>query len=189
MCPCHNNKLTPSAAYTERSVHWVPHAPTIVCRPYILTMSSWTLNVASASGVPPYRLTATSQFSIRASKVKSPRHIPTVWSWLTDQLSLAPGAPPIGRDQPPPSTPPILLDHSLQVHLQTCSITVSECISESTRSWPPSASLSSLDLQVHLQTCSVTASECISDFTRSSSSGAPPIALKHRLQPVQIYFV
>ena len=44
-------------------------------------------------------------------------------------------------------------------------------------------------LQVHLQTRSVTASEYISEFTRMSFLGAPEIALKHRLQPVQIYRV
>jgi len=64
--------------YTEFSLHWVQQIPKIVCHPFILTMMSWPLNVASASGVPPYRLTATSQLSIRAAKVKSHGHIPTV---------------------------------------------------------------------------------------------------------------
>jgi len=71
---------TPSTAYTEYSIHRVLHTPKIVCRLFILTILSWPLNVASASCVPPYRSTATSQFSIWASKVKSPRHIPTVSS-------------------------------------------------------------------------------------------------------------
>jgi len=62
------------------SLHWVQHTPKIVCRPLILTMLSWPLNVSSASGVPPYRPTATSQSSIRVSKVKSPCHIPMVGS-------------------------------------------------------------------------------------------------------------
>ena len=78
--PCHHNELTRSASYTECSIHRVQHSPKIVCHAFILTISSWPLNVASASGVPPYRSTATSQFSIRASKVKSPHHIPTVSS-------------------------------------------------------------------------------------------------------------
>jgi len=174
----------------------------------------------------------------------------------------APGAPPIDRlkighlqDWPPPSTPPNLLDHSLQVHVQSRSITASECISQFTQLWPPSASPDSLNhglqvslqtcsitpskcisrlarsrpgslrqrvLQIHLQTHSITISECISNFTRSgppsvspttldyrlqvrlytcsitalecisefawrSLSGTPQIALKHCLQPVQIY--
>jgi len=68
--PCHQHELMISAAYTECSVHRVQHTPKIVCRPFILMISSWPLNVASASGVLPYRSTATSQFSIRGSKVK-----------------------------------------------------------------------------------------------------------------------
>jgi hypothetical protein len=79
------------------------------------------------------------------------------------------------------------LDHSLQVYLQIHSITASKCISKLARSRPPSSH--DHGLQVHLQTRSITASECISEFTRSSFSGAPRIALKHRLQPVQIYCV
>jgi len=79
--------------------------------------------------------------------------------------------------------PASLREHGLQVHLQTRSITISECISKFTRSLPPSVSPNMLDhrLQVHLQTHSITASEYISEFTRSSFSGAPHIALKHRL--------
>jgi len=91
----------------------------------------------------------------------------------------------------PPSASPNLLDHGLQVHHQTRSIMVSNCISKLARSRPPIVSPNTLDycLQVHLETCSITASECISEFTRSSFSGAPRIALKHRLQPIQIYCV
>jgi len=61
--PCHHHELTPSAAYAECSIHQVQHTPKIVCRPFILSISSWPLNVASASGVPPYSSTATCQFS------------------------------------------------------------------------------------------------------------------------------
>jgi len=91
----------------------------------------------------------------------------------------------------PPSVSPNSLDYGLQVHLQTRSITISECISKFTRSRPPSVSPNTLDyrLQVHLQIRSITALEYISEFTRSSFTGAPRIALKHRLQPVQIYRV
>ena len=89
----------------------------------------------------------------------------------------------------PPTASPITLDHRLQVHLQTCSITISECISKFTRTRPPSVSPNTLDypLQVHLLTRSFTASECICQFTWARSSCAPWIALKHHLQPVQIY--
>jgi len=128
-----------------------------VCRPFILTISSSPLNVASASGVPPYRSTATSQFSIRASKVKSPCHIPMVASQLTDELS--PGAPSIG---------------CLQVLFQCHSITASKCISKLAQSRLRSASPNSLNhsLQMHLQTRSITASKCISEFTQSPSPSA-----------------
>jgi len=83
---------------------------------------------------------------------------------------------------------PYTRDHDLQRHLETRSITISECISMFSRSGPRSVSPNTLDygLQVHLKTRSIMASECISEFTRSSFSGAPRIALKHRLQPVQI---
>ena len=87
--------------------------------------------------------------------------------------------------------PAILHKHGLQVHLQTRSMTISECISKFTRSLPPSVSPNMLHYrhQVDLQTRLITASEYISEFPRSSSSGAPQIALKHHLQPVQIYRV
>jgi len=54
------------------------------------------------------------------------------------------------------------------VHLQTRSITASQCISEFTQSRSPIASPTSLDhgLKVHVQTPSISASECISEFTR-----------------------
>jgi len=38
--PCHHHELTLSASYTECSIHQVQHTPRIVCRPFILTISS-----------------------------------------------------------------------------------------------------------------------------------------------------
>ena len=70
----------------------------------------------------------------------------------------------------PPSTPPILLDHSLlQVHLQTSSITALECVSDFTPSRSPIASPKPLDhgLKVHLWVHSTPASNCISKLPRS----------------------
>jgi len=86
---------------------------------------------------------------------------------------------------------PIILDYGLQVHLWVHSISASKCISKLTRLWPASESLSSLYLclPVHLQTSLNTSSKSISEFAWSSSTGAPQIALKHRLQPVKIYCV
>jgi len=79
-CIIHRVHHTPSAEYTERRIHWVEPTPEILCHPFILTSTSWPLNVALASSEPHYRSTATIQFSIRASKVMSPCHIPTVSS-------------------------------------------------------------------------------------------------------------
>jgi len=130
--------------------------------------------------VPPYRSTATNQLAITASKVKSPCHIPTVSSWLTDQQSLIStrrASHWLSPDQPPPSTPPISPDHSLQEHHQTRTITASECISQFPRSRPP---------QVHLHICSITAAKCISEFTQSRPPSASPNSLHHGLQmPLQ----
>jgi len=79
------------------------------------------------------------------------------------------------------------LDHGLQVYLQICSITASRSISKLAQLWP--ASSHDYGIQVHLQSHLIMPSECISQFTRSSFSGAPGIALKQCLQPVQIYCV
>jgi len=103
----------------------------------------------------------------------------------------------------PRSSSPYLLDHRLRVHLRvppdlglhvhlhTRSIAASKCVSQCTRSRPPSASPNSLDdgLQVHLYVHTITASRYICEFTRSSSSGAPRISPKHGLQPVHIFRV
>jgi len=91
----------------------------------------------------------------------------------------------------PPSASPNSLDYGLHVHLQTLSMTACNCISTLARLRPPCVSPNTLDyrLQVHLQSRSIMATECSSEFTRSSFSGAPRIALKRRLQPIQIYRV
>jgi len=81
-CNIHRVLHAPSSAYTEGSIHRVQHTSQIVCHPLILTIASWLRNVASASGIPPYRLTATIQLCRKFSKVKPPRHIPTVSSLL-----------------------------------------------------------------------------------------------------------
>jgi len=124
----------------------------------------------------------------------------------------APSAPSIdglqvlvqSRRSRPPHASPNSLDHSLQVYLQTRSITVSKCISKFTRSWPPCASPNSLDygLQVHnsklarsrppsshehglkvrLQTRSITIQECIFKFTRSGPPSVSACTLDYCLQ-------
>jgi len=72
---------------------------------------------------------------------------------------LPPRLPPL--DRPPLSSASMLLDHGLQVHLQTRSITASKF----TLSWPPSA---------FLQSCSITASMCTSKLVQSRPASASP---------------
>jgi len=78
--PCPDHQLTPSTAYTEYSIHQVQHTPEIVCLPFNLMFTSWALNVAAASGVPPYTIDRHQPALHESSKVKSPCHIPTVVS-------------------------------------------------------------------------------------------------------------
>ena len=76
----HRVQHTPSTAYTEHRIHWVQHSPKIVCLLFILTITSWPLNVASASSVPPYKIDRHQPALYESSKVMSPHHIPTVAS-------------------------------------------------------------------------------------------------------------
>ena len=66
------------------------------------------------------------------------------------------------------------------MHLHTRSITISQCISKFTRSWPPGVSPNTLDyhLQVHLQTRTITDSK----FARSSPQTTSPNSLDDRPQ-------
>jgi len=181
--PCHDHELalsiayteysmhrvqhTPSTAYTEFSIHQVQHPSKIVCLPFILSITSWALNVASASGV-----------SLHVSwEVKSHCPIPVVASELTDEKSLRTRCT---GHRLPPSTRPNSLDYVLQVHSQTCSITASKFALW----WRTSASTHWLDhcLQVHLQTCSITAFNCISILARLRPRSASPNSLDHSLQ-------
>jgi len=72
----------------------------------------------------------------------------------------------------------------LQVHQHTRSITILECSCQLTRSQPPSVSPNTLDshLQVHLQTCSFTMLECISKFTRSWPPSVSPNSLESSVE-------
>jgi len=92
------------------------------------------------------------------------------------------GKPP-GQIQCQQSTPPILLDHGLQVHPQTRTIMASKCISEFNLISASKCISELLDrgLQMHLQTRSITASKCISEFNLISASKC--ISKLARLQP------
>jgi len=147
----HRVQHTRRTAYTEYSIHRVQYPCKIVCLPFILMITSWRLNVASASGM----------LLPESSKVKSHCHIATDASKLTDEKSLRTRR---AVHRLPPTTRPNSLDHRLQVYLQIRLIMASKCISKFARSRPPSASPNSLDLalQLHLQTCSITAFKGIS---------------------------
>jgi len=120
-------------------------------------ITSWPLKVASASGVPPYKIDRHQPALHESSKVKSRHHILTVVSYLNDGYSLRTQR---ACDRPPPSTPPISLDHGLQLHLPTCSITASKSIYE----------LHDPGVEMDLQIRSITASKCISVFNLISAS-------------------
>jgi len=47
---------TQRTAYTENRIHRIHYTPKIVCLPFILMITSWPLNVSSASGLPPYTI-------------------------------------------------------------------------------------------------------------------------------------
>jgi len=103
--------------------------------------------------------------------------------WIESELPphLPPDLP--SPDRPPASTPPISIDHGLQVHLQPHSITASKCICElhdhglqvylQTRLITTSKciwELHKLGLQVYFRARSITASMCISEFNLISAS-------------------
>jgi len=149
-------------------------------------ITSWPLKVASASGIPPYTSDRHQPALHESSKVKSPCHIPTVVSWLTDEKSLSTWRavhrpppkdlsglawlrPPSSHDHGHQCASPSWLDHGLQVHLQTRSIPAYMYISKLARSRSWSASSSSLDqgLPVYLHICSNTAYKCTSKLAGS----------------------
>jgi len=81
---------TLSTAYIKYSIHRVQHTPCTASTqdclfPFILMIMSWPLNVASASSVPPYTIDCHQSARHVSSKVKSPCHIPTFASQLTDE--------------------------------------------------------------------------------------------------------
>jgi hypothetical protein len=153
------------------------------------------LNVASASGVPPYMIDPhqlahhdSQSLSIMASKVylhtrsvtafnftpsSPPRAYPTLLDYsLQVHLQTCSITTSKGIYKHPPLRPlsafPNLHDHGLQVHFHTCSIAISGRISMVTRSRPQRVCANTVDywLQVHLQTRSITALKCVSEFTR-----------------------
>ena len=136
----HRVQHTPSTAYTEYSIHRVQHTPStayteysickIVCIPFILMITSWPLNVVSASGVPPYTIDRLQPALHDSTKVKLHCYIPTVASPLTDEKSLSTRR---AVHLLSPRTRPYSFDYGLQ----TCSIMAPRCITKLTQLDPP----------------------------------------------------
>jgi len=89
----------------------------------------------------------------------------------------------------PPSVSPNSLNYSLQMPLQTSSITASKVhtimvfqvqISKLTRSWPPSICQNSLDYGLQVRT--IMPCKCIFTLTRPRSRSASPYSLDHGLE-------
>jgi len=109
---CHRVQHTPTTVYTEYSIHWLQYTPMIVGLPFVFRITSTPLNVRSASGVPPYTIDPHWPACHESSKVKSPCHIPTFASQLTDKYSLSTRPRTVHRQ--PSSTHLISLDHGIQ---------------------------------------------------------------------------
>jgi len=78
--PCHDHELRPST-----SIHRGQHTPNIICLPFILMVRRWPLDVASASGMPPYIIDCHQAARHERWKENSPCHIPTFPSQPTDE--------------------------------------------------------------------------------------------------------
>ena len=207
---------TPSKAYTEYCIHNILHHPKIDCLPPPASLSAFSGPCCTQFSTFPELLVN------QWIESHLPLHMPPD---LPPPDSLPPDWPPSDQSPPdwlPPSTCPILIDHGLQVnlwahsisasvHLQTRSITASECMSQFIRSRPPSASSeftpsrspssslssqsrsrsaspNSLDhgLRVHLWVHLISVSKWISEFTRCWSPSASPNLLDHSL-PVHLW--
>jgi len=202
----HQVQHTPSTAYTEYSIHRVQHTPSTAYTEYSIHRVQHTLSTTYTayrfirrSNIPHSQ--PVSHLSANHVVLNSP-HSPTYeltneWCFNFCAASLPPDLQP--PDRPPPCTLSISLDHGLQVHPHTRSITATKCISELARLPPPRSqhiglqvhfhrcsltafkSISnSLDqgLEVHLQLCSITALNCISKLAESRSLHSPDHCLQ-----------
>jgi len=144
---------TPCKAYTKYSIHWVQHTPSTAYTVYCIHCEMRHPKIdclplpdsLSSLGRPCW-----TQFS----KFPSTQHN----QWIESQLLAHLCFQLLPPDWLAQSTPPISLDHGLQVHLQTCPITAFKCITPNV-------------LNHRLQVCTPMASKCIS-----------PMSLDHGLQ-------
>ena len=188
---CHHHDVTLSAAYTEYSIRRVKHTPSpAYTQDFLLSVHS-----------QKFKLTHDCRSSFRHTSLLIESHQPVLHKSIKGKVTLSHSHSCeltnwwieswCAVHRPHPKTHPISLNHGLHLFLPTPLITASKCISKLARSGPQSASPNMLDYgtQLHLQSRSITALEYTSQPTQPSISGAPHIAPKLRLQPVQIYCV
>jgi len=157
----------------------------IVCLPFIPMITSWPMNVASASSVPPHTIDCHQPACHESSKVKLTCHIPTFASQLTDEYSLSTRR---AIHRLPPSTHPISLYHSLQSvspnsldhSLQARTSMACKCISTHAQSRPPSVSPNLSDYSLQVRT--IMASRYIFNLAQLRSWSASLSSLDHGLQ-------
>ena len=183
----HRVQHTPSTAYTEYSTHRVQHTPsTTASTPDFLSTLHYRNSMSSAQ----------SSFSFRHSSVDDwPPSTSSRWvlqgKWTSSHSQSCQLTNWWIESQHPACIASTTCNYSYYLHLMMAS----ECISTLPRSWPQSASSSSLDcciqvylqthsitaskfpqlspLHVHLQSRLITASECISEVTGMLYSGTP----------------
>jgi len=146
-----------SGVNTEYSIHWVQHTPSTACTEYSIHRVQHSLSTAYTAYCI-HCVLHTLRTAYTAYCIHLILHHPKI-----DCL-------------------PLLA--SLQVHLQTRSITASNCVSKLARSRTPSASPKSLNhgFQVHLQTCSIVASKWISKLPRSRPQSVSLSSLNRHFQ-------
>ena len=144
----HRVQHTPSTAYTENCIHRVLHHPKVNCLPLPASLS-------------PLGRPCCTKFST------IPQLLVTQWIQFRLPSRLPPELP--RSDWPPPNTPPISLEHGLEVQLHTRSIMASTCFSNLARPQPPRSH--SHGLQVH-----------ISKLARLQPPSASPNSLDYSLQ-------
>jgi hypothetical protein len=182
--PCHDHELTPSTAYTKYNMLRPSHTPTITYTEYILTLSRCIHRVHAYTEYICTPSTCIHQVHAYTEYMRTPntcvhrvQHTPSPVSTLVGFSSL--------------HSPEYVLTPkwSFSIH---CAF-LPDRLRSASPPWELNGKVTLSHSHVcdltHLQTCLIMSLECISEFTRSSFSGASGIALKHLLQPVQLYCV
>jgi len=156
----------PNTAYTEYCIHRVLHTLSTTYTEYYIIPKFTVFHSQAVSHLSSLGGPCCTKLSIFPQL--------QVNQWIESQLPSGLPPNPLHPDRPlphwpPPSTPLISIDHGLQVHLQTCSITASKYISKLAQSRPTRISLTSRDYDVVKQW----SSHCIQrGFVRKSGSGS-----------------